>query len=489
MDKYLFNQTEEPIYIESIGVTLGPCDEYVVSYEMIHIFVENPEIVQLIKEGRVLVGTEGGLIEDPAEGEAFFRTMLGDQVFLADENGENVHRFDNSMVVDEPTGHKAVAFFMNMLTMMRELYNAEDNPVYVPEFQPILGEEGWGEEQASRILSLEAIHGKAGWHRQEIFAYGRQRSQDLLIYYGYLNSFNSAVNQWDNEKVAQDMAKYNLIVLGAGLQHPEHPDYANTQIIIARIKALNPTTKIFGYVSMQAPLEDEFVAIVEGWDILEVHGIFIDEAGYDYGSPETNRRGVMVEKVDIIHSMPFANICFVNAWNMDHIIGLEDDPSYPNETWNRDMEESGLGDNDWYLLESFAVNTLNYSKGEGYATKEDWAARGVKAQNHRITYKINLASVGIINDDNPTGQDLFQFSFVSALMWSLEANGTSSDYYGAGTAQVAYWGRASTSEMGKLWNLSASVQEDKEVFLRYVDHGRFKLDFTPESQVGLIEKY
>lgn len=489
MDKYLFNDTNELIYIKSIGLTLEPHNEFVVPYEMIHILVENPELIQMIQERVVLVGTQGSLLMDPVVGEAFFRTIVGEQAFVAIEEEETASRYDNLLVTDEPTGHQAVAFFMNMLTIMRELYNAEDNPVFVEGFKPILGETGWAEDHAKDISILNSIHGKAGWHRQEILAYGRQRSSDLLIYYGYMNSFNSAVNFWDNEKVAQDMAKYNLIILGSGLQDPDHPDYTNTRIIIPRIKVLNPAIKIFGYVSMQAPLEDEFIAIVEGWDILEVHGIFIDEAGYDFGTPETNRRGVMVEKVDIIRSMPSANLCFVNAWNMDHIIGLVDDPSYPNETWNRDMEESGLGENDWYLLESLAVNTQAYGKGEGYASGEDWSVRGVKAQNHRINYKINLASVGIINDDNPTGQDLFQFNFVSALMWSLEANGTSSNYYGADTAQVNYWERASVSEMGKLWNLNASVQKDHDKFLRYVDNGRFVLDFTLEAQAGRIEKY
>ena len=66
---------------------------------------------------------------------------------------------------------------------------------------------------------------------QQIIKAGYQKPSNLLIYYGWINSFNSSVNSWTNEKVAQDMAKYDLIVLGDGVQDSGHGDYSNTEII------------------------------------------------------------------------------------------------------------------------------------------------------------------------------------------------------------------------------------------------------------------
>ena len=81
--------------------------------------------------------------------------------------------------------------------------------------------------------TIESIHWKLGWHMQQIVSAGFSRPNDLLVYDGWLNSFNSAVNGWDNEKVAQDMARYDIIVLGDGLQSPSHGDWrpspANTE--------------------------------------------------------------------------------------------------------------------------------------------------------------------------------------------------------------------------------------------------------------------
>jgi len=139
-----------------------------------------------------------------------------------------------------------------------------------------------------------------------------------------------------------------------------------------------------------------------------------------------------------------------NAWNMDHIIGTTEDGSYPNETYNHFEEESNLTTSDWYLLESFPINTTAYSGNDGYESKSDWSARGSKAIAHRYTYGINLAGVGIINNGNGSGQDLFDFQFISALMWALDANGTSDTSYGASSATVTFWTRPDISKMGRL---------------------------------------
>ena len=143
--------------------------------------------------------------------------------------------------------------------------------------------------------------------------------KDVLFYYGWLNAFNSAVNGWDNEKVAQDLARYDIIVLGNGLQDSGHGDYANTVDIIGRLQALRPDTSIFGYVSSNQS-ESSFVSKARDWDDLCVDGIFMDESGYDFGLSRPNLNGL----IDIVHGLSCATRCFVNAWNPNHVLGIEE---------------------------------------------------------------------------------------------------------------------------------------------------------------------
>lgn len=336
---------------------------------------------------------------------------------------------------------------------------------------------------------LKQIHWKLGWHMQEVRAAGFTRPKDVLVYYGWLNSFNSAVNGWSNEKVARDMARYDILVLGNGIQSPGHGDYANSQAIVARVKALNPSVLIFGYASANQP-PGTFEAKVAEWNTLQVHGIFMDEAGYEFG----NGRAAFNEKVIWVHTQAFAGLCFVNAWNMDHIIGTADDPSYPNATYNPTVEPSKLTAYDWYMLESFPINTTAYTASTpgGYEPRADWATRGVKAMANRAEHGINLVGVGIINNDNAHGNELFDFGFVSSMMFSLDGFGSSDTNYGAGSAAVAWWLRPDVAGLGHVYSINPSVQANPDQwdeYLRYVEHGLLKLDFSDGVQVSTIEKW
>jgi len=313
------------------------------------------------------------------------------------------------------------------------------------------------------------------------------RPNDLLIYYGWLNSFNSSVNSWTNEKVAQDMARYNIIVLGNGLANSGHGDYSNTEIIIPRIKELNPNALIFGYVTINQAL-GTFQTKVDEWEALDIDGIFLDEAGYDYGSVSTNGRVASNTKIDYVHDST-ASICFSNAWNMDHIIGTENDASYPNTTYNSGLVESNLNEDDWYLLESFAVNTTSYQGN--YETDSNWFARGNKAINHRDSYNINIASVAVIDNDDGDAADLFNFAFISGLMFSMDAIGSSDTSYGSSSAKVTMWTRPDTSEIGEIWMSKPNVLEDltnTDAYIRFTDFGKLSIDFTSGSEDSSIVK-
>lgn len=389
----------------------------------------------------------------------------------------------NAEVTDAATGIKGPFYIMQELEMRKDLYNDDENPIYEADHVPILGANGILQDHANRVNNIETIHGKLGWHTQQIYKSLLHRPQDLLIYYGWLNSFNSATNSWTNEKVAQDMSKYGLIVIGNGLQDPSHGDYSNTQIIIPRIKALNPSCLIFGYVSVNQSLTN-FQTKVDQWNTLQVHGIFMDEAGYDYGKT----RSEFNDRVDYVHAKTHSNVAFANSWNTDHILGTANDASYPNTTYNSSLTASKLNSNDWILLESLAINTTAYSGTGGYESKTDWAVRCSKAIALRSTYGVNFASCGIINNDNANGLKLFEFLFTSSLMFSLDANGSSDTNYAASSAAVTYWQRPFIN-LFNYYSLSPTVSvdvNDADVYIRYTDFAKFLLDFSSSAQLSGI---
>jgi hypothetical protein len=404
---------------------------------------------------------------------------------IAETDDESLTSFlDANVKVTDPVTNISGAFWLMQLMMnRREIFNDTDNPLYDTATTPLIGEGG-------SVTNLNDIHDKLGWHRQEIFQQGWRQPKDLLIYYGWLNSFNSSELGWDNEEVAQALARYDVLVFGDGLQNPAHGDYSNTSVIIPRIKALNPCAKIFGYVSVNQGLTD-FQTKTDQWNTLGVHGIFMDEAGYDFGTTTTNSRSAFNTKVDYVHGRSSANLCFANAWNTDHVLGTANDASYPNSTWNPTPDESNLTEDDWILLESLAINTTAYSGNDGYAAVADWAARISKMISLRATYGVNFAAAGVIANSDADAQELFDFSFVSALMGPCEAHGTSDTSYGASSSAVTYWRRPDTSDLDNLWSVNACVQvdsSDADVYHRYIENAKLSLDFSSGAQLSEISR-
>lgn len=405
---------------------------------------------------------------------------------IMDANDLDTFLDSNAEVTDDLTGLKGNFHLMQTLENRRELFNDAENPIYHSSVTPILGVGGHLEDHANRILTVENIHAKHGWHNIQVKQGYYSRPLDLLIYYGYPNSFNSGTNGWNNELVAQDMSKYQLIVLGDSVQDPGHADYANTSVIIPRIKELNPRAKIFGYVSSNQTIGN-FQTKVDQWETLAVHGILMDESGYDFGVD----RSEFNTRVDYVHGKSTANICFANSWNTDHILGTENDTNFPNSTYNPSEVESNLTENDWILLESWPVNTASYTGTGGYESASDWYVRGQKIVNLRATYHVNFAGSSVINNDNASGQDLANFAFISSLMYSLEGFGTSDTSYGSG-ATVTLWDRPDVTGMGVVWELYPGVQQDNsdtDKYHRYSQTSRMTLDFSSGSQSSSITKW
>jgi hypothetical protein len=177
---------------------------------------------------------------------------------------------------------------------------------------------------------------------------------------------------------------------------------------------------------------------------------------------------------------------------MDHIIGTANDASYPNSTWNPSLLASKLTYNDWYLLESFAVNTDAYSGNNGYCDKAVWKIRGDKAVARRTTFNLKFASVGIIDNNAPNGQDLFNFSYRSAMAYECDANGTSNSSYGSSTPTVTWWDRPTPKGINPGGTVAVvGDNSNANVFYRYANANTMKItiDHTTGTQTTSVNQW
>lgn len=309
------------------------------------------------------------------------------------------------------------------------------------------------------------------------------RPKNLLVYYGWLNSFNSATHGWNNENVALEMAQYDIIVLGDGIQQTSHSDWSNTSVIVPRIKALNPSCEIYGYVTTNQT-DSNWKTKVGEWETnLGVHGIFMDESGYDYGSSTTNGRRAFNWKVDYIHSKDMK--CFVNAWNADHVLTTVNDTSYANSTWNPDLLETNLDKDDIYLLESFSYGPYGTGGALQHESSTQWKSRGDKV--HALKDKITLAGLCQIDDTDTNGQSVFDFTYVSACMFDLEIYGSSEVSHGSSTSTTKMWTRPSKIE--SFIDNSMKIESSGNKYIRYYTHGKLILDWSSGVETHTITKY
>jgi hypothetical protein len=320
-----------------------------------------------------------------------------------------------------------------------------------------------------------------------MFISGESKPLNLLIYYGWPNSFNSASNQWNNDLVAQNMAKYGIVILGSGLEDPSHGDHTNTQIIINRIQEINPKTMIFGYVTVNQSIID-FQTKASQWDAMGIHGIFMDEAGYDFGKT----REEFNDRVNYVHNLPSSKICFANAWFPDNILGLVDDPNYLNLTFNPSLIESALLPSDWILLESFAIDTAATNFPSGYEPKAEWKERTDKILSLKQNYNINIACSVIIKNNNSKGIALYQFGFVAAMMIVAEAYGSSDENYASSSSTVKWWTAPVLTNLGNIWCDNPKVIQDianTNILYRFLVFAKLLLNFTANSQSSTITIY
>lgn len=246
----------------------------------------------------------------------------------------------------------------------------------------------------------------------------------LAIYYGYPSLVNGASG--NVERAAATFAEYDVVVLGDGLEFPDvnprrrpagvGPDeHRRTRAIIERLRAQSPSIQVYGYVDLgntQQLTIAEMQQRAQLWAAMGATGVFLDEAGYDFGVTRERQNAVL----DGIHGLGLT--AFVNAFNPDDVFSPSVVALNAAGGGNPTGAATRLGAKDAFLLESFQVRL---GRPETWSA---WSARTAKAVAYRDRYQTRI--FGVTTTTSETERDtarLFGYAWWSAALWGLDGLG------------------------------------------------------------------
>jgi len=237
--------------------------------------------------------------------------------------------------------------------------------------------------------------------------------QRLAIYYGYPSLVNGAAGNL--AAAVASFSGFDVVVLGDGLEHPAHPDHANTAQIIGQLSGLG--VQVYGYIDMGVLTQNLSLATaqqyVDEWAAMGVAGIFWDDAGFDYGVT----RARQVALIDYTHNQGLK--AFVNAWVPDDVFATVD------------LVPTPLAIGDWYLAESHPV-------ADGQLVDLDaWWSKSTALASYRDQTGVKIAAIAT-GADGPLGwanAPTYRQSLWAAYLFAWDAFGfTNVAYSSSGVA-------------------------------------------------------
>lgn len=225
------------------------------------------------------------------------------------------------------------------------------------------------------------------WKSQNQSWFSENTPKKLGIYYWYPSYLNSSKNNYQLDKVVEDLNQYDSIVLWGNLENPLHEDYQNTNDILNGTDSfLWYKWKSYGYITLKNTLSS-IENSVDEWKKLGVNGIFFDEAWYDFlidnyiFQDKLAVRNHQNTAINYAHSKGLRVI--MNAWNVDDIFWIE---NWENPTTLQAW--------DTYLLESFVYNPLAIkTQYDDYKNQTDKIKKSLQYKND---FGIELHCAGLL---------------------------------------------------------------------------------------------
>lgn len=265
-------------------------------------------------------------------------------------------------------------------------------------------------------------------------AFAQLPPKKLLIYYGWPSSINGGA--------VSVFANYDYIILGDGLELPSHGDNIGTKSILANSSLNN--VKFFGYIDLgnsQNLSMTEIQNRISLWKAMgsNVKGIFFDEYGYDYGVSRQRQN----DAVNYAHGLGLQVIA--NAWIPDDVFGSIVSGSNPNGI------APTINSNDFYLSESYLIETGNYQSATTWKTKAE------SLRNYQNTMGFKILSITTNASSNTFDSNKFHYAWYGAVLYNHEATGWGEFNFGASDANVPFRSRPSVS-LGTVYNSTVQVQ-------------------------------
>lgn len=304
---------------------------------------------------------------------------------------------------------------------------------------------------------------------ESIDSYTLKNIDSLGIYYGWLSSFNSSDNSWDQNNIAADIGQYDLFVIGGGIEETTHDDHSNSVSIITKVHN-SYSTMILGYISigntssLSIPVLKANIDKIA--DNLNADGVFIDEFGFDYWSDNEEMRTRQNTIVSYIKNKGMK--VMVNAWDPDDV--------FISESNNPTV----LGDGDYYLVESYVMTSATKQTFDDYRTRMEKITAASETNGVEF-YGISTTAEASSEFD----QDLYDYLYLSAQVDSLSGVGWGTlNYSASGTDNGVMPYRSVSSDYSEVYYLTSddiTVESDNEIISYSIESGTLSLTYSDYS--------
>lgn len=274
----------------------------------------------------------------------------------------------------------------------------------------------------------------------------------MCLYYGYSNNINMVYN---NDIASQIYSKYDIVVFGDGLEHPDHIVYSDTIEIIRLTKEKYQSIEIFGYVPMgqaetsqKLSLETMKTSINE-WIIAGATGIFLDEFGYDYSVSRAMQNGIVKYCHD--HGL---NV-IANSWNYDWVFSSQNlYLDWIDYYGNPDELPPEINSNDYFLFEnlfSYIDGDTSQKVANQYRLQSAVAYRQEVKDEYNMSYykKFGTKSIALdgIRKDYAEHEKLFTLGYLGSAVLGIDGYGASGLYWGAADPDFVHYNPSKLPEL------------------------------------------
>lgn len=299
--------------------------------------------------------------------------------------------------------------------------------------------------------------------------------ESFAIYYAWPSGVNFSQN--DTTKAAAVFAAYPRVVLGEDLEQSAHGDHLRAIEIIKKA----PNTDFFGYVPLGQLSGNKRLTLAEikariaAWDSMGVAGIFLDEAGYDYGVTRNLQNAAVKEA----HDRKLA--AWVNPWVPADVFDPAKVPLNKDGGGNPDGLASLLGPKDFCLLESFQITNGQYRLAKDFTAKADAAVA------YRAQFKTRLQAITTTTKTIGFSRAKFDYAYFSALLYGLDGFTWGEPEFGTIHEQLPTIARPVTPGLGTRWLPGGVIHAASlDLHHRMTDTGNVRLD-TQRHVGGFFE--